>query len=144
MKPHVFIAAAVALLSLPAQATEIVYTPVNPSFGGNPLNGATLLNGANAQNTYEDPRYADTLSRLSAGRSQLDLFNQRLQSLILDRIASSISGSLFDSGGNLVPGQVETSSFLISIVDIGGGMLLITTTDKLTGASTSFEISATP
>ena len=28
------------------QATELVYTPVNPSFGGNPLNGTWLLNNA--------------------------------------------------------------------------------------------------
>ena len=139
-------AIAAAILSLPALqagATEIVYTPVNPSFGGNPLNGATLMNAANAQNKYTDPQFANALSRLT-GQSQLDLFNQRLQSLILDRIANSITGSLFDSGGNLVPGQVETSSFRISIVDIGGGMLLITTTDKATGSSTSFQVSAAP
>lgn len=136
-------AVAAALVAAGTQATEIVYTPVNPSFGGSPLNGPVQMNSANAQNKYTDPRLERTLSRL-AGQSQLDLFNQRLQALILDRIASSISGSLFDSGGNLVPGLVETSTFLISIVDIGGGMLLITTTDKTTGASTSFEISAAP
>jgi curli production assembly/transport component CsgF len=135
--------AAALLLSAAAHATEIVYTPVNPSFGGNPLNGTVLMNSANAQNEYTDPKLEETLSRLT-GRSQLDLFNQRLQALILDRIASSISGSLFDASGNLVPGQIETSTFIISIDDIGGGLLLITTTDKVTGASTSFEISATP
>lgn len=135
--------AAALLLSAAAQATEIVYTPINPSFGGNPLNGTVLMNSANAQNEYTDPKLEQTLSRLT-DRSQLDLFNQRLQALILDRIASSISGSLFDASGNLVPGQIETSTFIISIVDIGGGLLLITTTDKVTGASTSFEISATP
>lgn len=132
-----------ALCAAQVGATEIVYTPVNPSFGGNPLNGATLLNSANAQNEFTDPQFASALSRLT-GQSQLDLFNQRLQSLILDRIASSISGSLFDSSGNLVPGQVETTSFIISIVDVGGGILLITTTDKVTGASTSFQVSTTP
>jgi curli production assembly/transport component CsgF len=135
--------AAALLLSAAAHATEIVYTPLNPSFGGNPLNGTVLMNSANAQNEYTDPKLEETLSRLT-GRSQLDLFNQRLQALILDRIASSISGSLFDASGNLVPGQIETSTFIISIDDIGGGLLLITTTDKVTGASTSFEISATP
>lgn len=143
MKSLACVIAVVALLNLPAQATEIVYTPVNPSFGGNPLNGAMLLNSANAQNEFTDPQFASALSRLT-GQSQLDLFNQRLQSLILDRIASSISGSLFDSSGNLVPGQVETTSFIISIVDLGGGILLITTTDKVTGASTSFQVSTTP
>ena len=37
------------------QATELVYTPVNPSFGGNPLNGTWLLNNAQAQNDHDDP-----------------------------------------------------------------------------------------
>lgn len=136
--------AAALLLPAAAQTTEIVYTPVNPSFGGNPLNGAVLMNSANAQNTFEDPRFADALSRLNSGRSQLELFNQQLQSLILSRIATSIGDSLFDSSGNLIPGTIETSSFIISIVDTGDGTLLITTTDKVTGASTSFQVSATP
>src|SRR5690606_30223013 len=122
-----------------ALAGPIVYQPVNPSFGGNPLNGPNLLNSANSQNKLTDPRAPSPFGR--AGLSQLDLFNQRLQSLILDRIAGSLTDSLFDNNGNLVPGTVETSSFIISIVDLGNGMLLITTTDKTTGASTSFQIS---
>jgi curli production assembly/transport component CsgF len=32
-----------------ASASGIVYHPVNPSFGGNPLNGSTLLSTAQAQ-----------------------------------------------------------------------------------------------
>ena len=35
------------------QADEIVYQPVNPNFGGNPFNGAFLLNQALAQNDHE-------------------------------------------------------------------------------------------
>ena len=123
-------------------ATEIVYTPVNPSFGGNPLNGPVLLNNANSQNKFTDPAFANAFSRFGS-QSQLDLFNQRLQTLILDRIANSITGSLFDANGNLQPGTVETSTFIISIVAVPDG-LLITTTDKTTGASTSFQISTTP
>jgi curli production assembly/transport component CsgF len=44
------------------------------------------------------------------------------------------------SGGKLKPGVVETGNFRIEIVDSGGGMLTITTTDKVTGASTSFQV----
>jgi curli production assembly/transport component CsgF len=126
-----------------AYATEIVYVPNNPSFGGSPLNGPVLLNSANAQNKHTDPAINRALSRLGA-QSSLELFNQRLQSLILDRIATSITGTLFDVDGNLQPGTVDTSGFSITIVDQGGGVLLITTTDKTTGASTSFQISTAP
>ena len=55
MKPHSHKALgtllASLLLSTGASATELVYTPVNPSFGGSPLNGAWLLGNAQAQNS---------------------------------------------------------------------------------------------
>ncbi len=35
--------------SAPAFASELVYHPVNPTFGGNPLNGTFLLSTAQAQ-----------------------------------------------------------------------------------------------
>jgi curli production assembly/transport component CsgF len=133
------------ILAIPAAvaaAGPLVYTPVNPSFGGSPLNGPNLLNSANSQNKLTDPAAASLFRQ--ASQSQLDLFNQRLQSLILDRVATSLTGSLFDANGNLKPGTVDTSTFSITIVDQGGGMLLITTIDKTTGASTSFTISTTP
>jgi curli production assembly/transport component CsgF len=132
------------LLLFPAAAAAgpLVYQPVNPSFGGSPLNGPNLLNSANSQNKLTDPNSPSLLGRSS--QSQLDLFNLRLQSLILDRVANSLSDSLFDASGNLKPGTVETSTFVITIVDTGNGTLLITTTDKATGGSTSFEVSNTP
>ena len=36
-----------------AYATELVYTPINPSFGGNPLNGNFLLQKAQLQNNHK-------------------------------------------------------------------------------------------
>lgn len=41
--------------SLPASAGQLLYNPVNPSFGGNPLNGPTLLQSAQAQKRYPFP-----------------------------------------------------------------------------------------
>jgi len=120
-------------------AGPIVYTPVNPSFGGNPLNGPNLLNSANSQNKFTDPSLQSLLGRTP--QTQLDLFNQQLQSLILSRIANSLGNSLFDASGNLKPGTLETSGFLISIVQQSNGSLLVTTVDKTTGASTQFEVS---
>jgi len=48
-------AAAWSLLSLPATAGQLIYTPVDPSFGGNPLNGSYLLQSAQAQKRYSYP-----------------------------------------------------------------------------------------
>jgi curli production assembly/transport component CsgF len=120
-----------------AQATDLVYRPVNPSFGGDPLNGPNLLNQAQQQNNFKDP---NAPSNNLANQTPLQQFNDQLQRAILSRIASSVSGSLFNSSGQLIPGVVETADFRIAIVDLGGGVLSITTTDKVTGQSTTFQV----
>jgi curli production assembly/transport component CsgF len=43
------ITALVVIASPPALASELIYHPVNPTFGGNPLNGSFLLSQAQAQ-----------------------------------------------------------------------------------------------
>lgn len=122
-------------VSWTAAATELVYTPVNPNFGGNPLNGATLLSAAQAQNKSKDPD-SDQKSKQSA----LEQFNDSLQRAVLGRLASALTSNVVGPNGQLVPGTVETNDFIITIVDTGGGSLRVTTTDKVTGVSTSFEV----
>lgn len=112
-------------------ASELVYQPVNPSFGGNALNGTYLLNSANAQNDIKDPDL-DT--------SGLEDFNDSLQRSILSRLTSALSGRLVDSDGNFVPGIVETGDFIIEITDIGDGEIRVTTTERSTGESTTFIV----
>ncbi|HEU0231524.1 MAG TPA: curli assembly protein CsgF [Burkholderiaceae bacterium] len=48
-------AAALALAAAPSMASQLIYTPVNPSFGGNPLNGTYLLSKAQAENNHQAP-----------------------------------------------------------------------------------------
>ncbi len=117
-------------------ANELVYTPINPSFGGNPLNGNVLLNEAQAQDDNRDPAASN------GQQSALQSFNDMLQRAILSRVASSVTSSLIGANGQLMPGRVETSDFVINVVDIGGGQLQITTTDKATGQTTQFQVSA--
>ena len=45
-----------ASLCAPLFSSELLYTPVNPAFGGSPLNGSVLLNAAQAQNGHKDPK----------------------------------------------------------------------------------------
>ena len=124
----------VALLASPAGATEIVYKPINPSFGGDPLNGPVLLNIANAINRYKDPSIADALSRFTQP-SSLTLFTQQLQSLVLSRF-------LTDSPINIQQGTFDTPSFNIIIAadPLNPKVLHIVTTDKSTGLSSTFDV----
>lgn len=57
-------AAVIPLLAGSAVAGQLVYTPVNPSFGGNPLNGSFLLQKAQAGKSYAMP--TDALDLLNA------------------------------------------------------------------------------
>lgn len=141
---NISIAAGLAALGLamPLAATELVYVPVNPSFGGNPLNGSTLLGIAQATNKHtEDPNQPGISAAGFTPPTALEQFNDILQRTILGRVAAATTSSIVGNDGQLVPGQVETTDFRINIVDLGGGLLQIVTTDKITGASTSFQVS---
>ena len=109
-----------------AHATTLVYEPVNPNFGGNPLNGPNLLNEANAQNKYTGP----APSFGTSSQSTLDQFNAQLQQAILSRVASSVTNSIVGTNGALHPGTVSTGNFSIAITAVAGGNLQVTTTDK--------------
>ena len=75
-------------------------------------------------------------------KTPLQTFNDNLERAILGQLASSASQKLIGGGANggLMPGTVETGNFTIRISDLGGGALQVTTTDKVTGVSTSFQV----
>lgn len=132
----------VLAMCLHAQATEMVYVPVNPTFGGNPLHGPNLLATAQAINNYKDSSHTGvSVGGGLSGQTALQQFNELLQRSILSRIASASASSVIGSDGKLIPGSLDTRDFTIEIVDLGGGLLQIKTTDKANGSSTSFQVS---
>lgn len=111
------------LLSSAVTATELVYTPVNPSFGGSPLNGAWLLGNAQAQNDTKDP---DAIDRSSlTGTSALDRFTSQLESRLL--------GDLLMDARDGKTGSVTTDDFIVNIINDDLGNLVVNITDRLTG-----------
>lgn len=96
-----------------AHASELVYVPNNPSFGGNPLNGPVLLNQAQAQN-----HFSETSSYSGAsGQTALTQFNSMLQSAILSRVSSAVTSSIVGANAQLVPGVVETTDYRLPDFD---------------------------
>jgi curli production assembly/transport component CsgF len=93
-----------------------------------------LLNSAQAQNKFKDPDSVD------ANKTPLQQFQDLLERSILSRLATAATSSVLGSSGQLVPGTVETGNFVITITDLGGGLLRVTTTDKVTGDSSIFEV----
>ena len=121
-------------------ASELIYYPRNPSFGGNPAYGHVLLNSAQATKTHKDPGLDD--KNMLEEKTPLEQFNETLERQVVNRLTSAATSKIIGPSGNLIPGSLETDNFTIVIADVGGGMLNVTTTDKLTGASTHFIVSS--
>ena len=114
-----------------ASAQDIVYSPVNPSFGGNPFNSAHLLGIANAQNDFRDPKAA-------ASGSQADIFARQLQSRLLSALSSQIVDAIF--GEN--PQQSGTIKFGGQTISFVRGLteVTLTITEDGTGEVTTIVI----
>lgn len=110
------------------QASELVYTPVNPNFGGNPLNTSHLFAGANAINDYKAPRDDELFEQESA----LDRLTSSLESRLISQLLADV--------GNGNTGQLVTDDFVLNIVD-DSGALLIQIIDKETGETSEIQVS---
>ena len=138
VRPSLTFACGVLLWSGAACATELVYVPVNPNFGGSPLNAPGLLASATATNKHVAQ---GGLGSSALNQSPLAQFNQTLERMVLSQLATSATSKLMGPDGKLIPGSFTTENFIITVTDLGGGVLRVTTTDKASGAVTSFEVS---
>lgn len=111
-----------------ASAGELVYQPINPSFGGDPFNGSYLLGKAQAQNTHEDPDIA-SFERPSATERLVSSLESRLISQLISDVGS----------GDLTQGSFDSSDFSVIVEDIGGELTL-RVTDKVTGDVTTINV----
>lgn len=116
------------LISPVSWGGNMVFQFVNPNFGGNPNNGAFLLNEANAQNSYKDPTgyNFDT-----ATPSALDNFTSVIQSQLLGNLMGNISQGK--------PGRLVTKDFIVDVKNIDG-RLTMNILDRTTGKSSTIEV----
>jgi curli production assembly/transport component CsgF len=119
-------------------ATSIQYTPVNPNFGGSPLNGSFLLNQATVNNS----RYQTAPSSATAGSSEASARQQIIQNLqqaavnaVLSQVAQQISEGLTNNQS----GSYNIAGELINF-QRSGNEINITITDATTGGTTSIQI----
>jgi curli production assembly/transport component CsgF len=93
VRHSLMIASAGLILVASAHAGTIVYTPTNPTFGGNPLNGSALFNSAQAQN-----QYLPSASGGASGPASLtpgQIFAQQLTSQLYSSLANKITQAIF-------------------------------------------------
>ena len=112
-----------------ASATELVYQPLNPSFGGSPLNGSFLLQKAQAQNAHratEDPK------------TFVDKFKESLERNLINSITRRIAD------GELTEGVYDTGEYRIEVGFDTDGAVMVTITSNSTGATTVIKMPAVP
>lgn len=102
-----------------AQASTLVYTPRNPSFGGNPNNGPNLLNDAEAQDQFTQSK--STGATPSAALTPGQIFAQQLTSQLYSSLANQITQSIF--GPNAAPsGTFSFEGTTITYQTVGGNI----------------------
>ena len=121
---------ALALAGSSAFATELVYTPVNPTFGGNPLNAAGLLANANAQNDYKAPVVE------KAQQTDLEKFNDQVQAAVLAKIRTNVGKAVEDMLGKGVDKTTTVGNYLITYKKEGNNVVIITEDTTIPGSST--------
>ena len=108
---------------------QLVYQPINPSFGGNPLNGNWLLSSAQLQDNTTDPAATEQAQDPFAD------FQSNLNRSILSQLSRSLTNQIFGEGGELQEGLFQLGDFSIEVFETLEGVQ-ITIFDLLTGNET--------
>ena len=111
-----------------ASAQDLVYEPVNPSFGGNPFNSAHLLAIATAQDDNEPP--AEDLDETT----QSEIFLRQLESRLLSGLAREVTDAIFGDD----PQESGVIQFDDQRIEFERGLdqIVITVFDASTGQTT--------
>lgn len=117
-----------AALSLESSAGELIYQPLNPSFGGDPFMGSYLLGKAQSQDTNSDPN-ARSIEPLSSTERLI----QSLESRLISQLISDVGA------GEIGEGSFDSGEFSVVVRD-EGGQLIVRVIDKVTGDVTNISV----
>lgn len=118
------------------EASELVWIPINPSFGGYAGNASWLMNAAQVQNRHKEE------TRASVQQDPFEDFEYNLKRQYIYALSSKIIDEAFGEEGLLPEGQTEAHySIGDFVIDIdGNGQLTVVITDTSTGNMTTVEV----
>ena len=141
MRINKFVLAGLAALSaVSAQASPIVYQPVNPTFGGNPFNGAFLLGTASANN-YDhltNPNQNNNLLGTQQQTTAQELQQALISALISQATGLAINAILGTNGQAQNSGTFDVAGEIINFNRVNG-QINITLTDP-NGSQTQVSV----
>jgi curli production assembly/transport component CsgF len=130
-------AAAILLSPYAASASQLIYTPINPNFGGSPFNGPFLIDQATLQNQYSAlPKPSSQQKNPSAAQS----FAQRIENALVTQAANQLAGQIL--GPNALPSGTFSSNGTTISWQTVGGEVTVTIVDGSTGGTTTITIPA--
>lgn len=115
-------------IGMNAHSGELIYQPINPSFGGDPFIGNYLLGKAQAQDTNTDPNV-----RSSQTLSSTQRLLQSLESRLISQLISDVSR------GEVSEGSFDSDEFGVVVSD-NSGQLVVRVVDKVTGDVTEISV----
>ncbi len=120
-----------------AFASQLVYQPINPTFGGNPMNGSILMSKAQAQNKHKEKR---------PEKSYADKFQESLERSIMNKLIRQITdyanGELDEDGNPIfLEDQLFSSGdYIIEVLISNPDTLTVQLTNTDTGEVTIIEV----
>ncbi|MGB6151965.1 MAG: curli production assembly/transport component CsgF [Pricia sp.] len=114
MKRIIFILACIA--SAHCSAQQLVYTPVNPAFGGETFNYQWLLSSAESQNSFTDPSIVDD------DRTELERFQENLNGQVLNSLSRNVFSSQL--GDELEEGSFNIGDLALEIFETAEGLVI--------------------
>ena len=119
-----------------AGASELVYRPINPGFGGNPFNAEYLLGAAGAIDATDGSNDDDR--RIVGGQSVQDQFLRTLQATLLNSVARQVGDAIFGENAR----EEGTFRFDDQVVSFTRGLeaIQITLLDTTTGETTEISV----
>lgn len=116
-----------------ASGQDIIFKPINPSFGGNSFNSSHLLATAEAQKMKEEKQSASR-----ASQSNSDRFIRLLESRLYSSLATAVSEAIF--GDSAKPnGTIRFDDQEVTFVN-SGGEIKLTINDFSTGQVTNITV----
>ena len=112
-------------------ATEMVYQPINPSFGGNPMNGSYLLNKASGQNKHKASVEA---------KSYADKFQESLERSYINQMVRKITDQAFGESDLQEDSIFSSGDYEILVMGSNPDTISVQITNSVSGEVTLIEV----
>lgn len=118
-----------------AQAGELTFMNVNPSFGGSPLNSNHLMSIANSINTYQAHSSPSSNSSSNKPPTSAELFAQQVDRLVMSALATRAVNQAFGNNNNSLPDEstINTGVNTVTVSHLIDGTH-VTIVDNATGS----------